>query len=84
MVTKQNTICPECGGDNFFKPHGMPNAMPQCYECGSNPRFTQTAAGLPSGDKSGPSTPAKQTANGGAGGRNNYNPHMIIKADGTV
>jgi hypothetical protein len=84
MVARQDTHCPDCGGDNFFKPHGMPNVMAQCYECGYNARFTQTTAGLPSGDKSSPSTPARQIASGGLGGQNNYNPSMIIKSDGTV
>lgn len=78
MVSKQNTHCPDCGGDDFFKPHGNPQAMSQCYTCGYNPRFQQTAAGLPSGDKSTPSTPARQTASGGAGGRSNYDPSHIV------
>jgi hypothetical protein len=84
MVAKQDTRCPDCGGGEYFKPHGQPNAMAQCYTCGYNPRFTQTTAGLPSGDKSTPSTPAKQTASGGAGGRSNYQPGVIIRSDGTV
>jgi predicted nucleic-acid-binding Zn-ribbon protein len=84
MVAKQDTNCPDCGGTNYFRPVGQPNHMAQCYECGYNPRFTQTTAGLPSGDKSTPSTPARQIASGGLGGRSNYNPGAIIKADGTV
>lgn len=85
MVTKQDTHCPDCQGGEYFKPVGHPNAMPQCYTCGYNPRFTQTTAGLPSGSTSdGPATPSKQTASGGAGGRSNYKPSTIIRADGTV
>ncbi|MDX3260729.1 hypothetical protein PV336_16030 [Streptomyces sp. MI02-2A] len=85
MVAKQDTHCPDCGGGEFFKPIGMPNAMAQCYTCGYNARFTQTTAGLPSGSSGdGPSTPAKQIASGGLGGRSNYNPAAIIRPDGTV
>jgi hypothetical protein len=85
MVARQDTHCPDCGGSNYFRPVGMHNAMAQCYECGYNPRFTQSTAGLPSGSAGdGPATPAKQTASGGAGGQSNYNPGAIIRADGTV
>lgn len=85
QVAKQDTHCPDCGGTNYFRPVGHPNAMSQCYECGYNARFQQSTAGLPSnsgGD--GPATPAKQTASGGAGGRSNYNPGSIIRPDGSV
>jgi hypothetical protein len=85
MVAKQDTHCPDCGGTNFFRPVGMPNAIAQCYECGYNSRFQQSTAGLPSGSGGdGPSTPAKQIASGGLGGRSNYNPGAIIKSDGSV
>lgn len=84
QVARHDTNCPDCMGGNYFRPVGQPNAMAQCYTCGYNPRFTQTTAGLPSGDKSTPSTPAKQTATGGAGGRSNYQPGVIIRSDGTV
>lgn len=85
MVSKLDTNCPDCGGDNYFKPVGMPSAMAQCYECGFNSRFHQTTAGLPSvkGDGT-PAPSARQTAAGGAGGRSNYQPSVIIKPDGTV
>jgi hypothetical protein len=85
MVTKQDTHCPDCGGNDYFKPIGQPNAMAQCYTCGYNPRFTQSTAGLPSGSTGdGPATPAKQTAAGGRGGQSNYNPGAFIRADGSV
>ncbi|MFE4681566.1 hypothetical protein ACFRNJ_12110 [Streptomyces sp. NPDC056721] len=85
MVAKQDTHCPDCGGSNYFRPIGQPNAMAQCYECGYNPRFQQTTAGLPSGSGGdGPATPAKQIASGGLGGRSNYNPGAIIRPDGSV
>ncbi|MER5754320.1 hypothetical protein [Streptomyces sp. NPDC002088] len=85
MVAKQDTHCPDCGGGEFFKPIGHANAMPQCYTCGYNPRFTQSTAGLPSGSGGdGPTTPAKQIATGGLGGRSNYQPGTIIRADGSV
>lgn len=32
------TNCPECGEDRYIRP--TPSAMPQCYHCGYNPRFT--------------------------------------------
>jgi len=38
-------LCPECGSVNCFRPMGQPNAMPQCYECGWNPRFGHSTAG---------------------------------------
>jgi hypothetical protein len=82
QVTRQDTNCPDCGGDTFFKPVGMPNAMSQCYECGFNSRFQQSTQGLPS-DRSADSTPSKQTAVGG-GQKNNYHPGVFIKSDGTT
>lgn len=71
--------CPECGGTNVFRPEGQPNAMEQCYNCGWNPRFSQTsgAGGLPS-DASGPATPARQISSGGAGGVSQFNPGNIV------
>lgn len=84
MVAKQDTHCPDCGGSNYFRPVGHPNAMAQCYECGFNPRFQQSTAGLPSGSGGEPATPAKQVASGGLGGRSNYNPSAIIRPDGSV
>lgn len=85
MVARQDTHCPDCGGSNYFRPVGLPNAIAQCYECGYNSRFQQSTAGLPSGSGGdGPATPAKQIASGGLGGRSNYNPGAIIKADGSV
>jgi hypothetical protein len=72
--------CPECGSGNIFKPKGMPNAMPQCYHCGWNPRFEHSTAGagMPS-DKSVPVQSARQiSGGGGAGGVSNYNPGNIV------
>ena len=74
-----DTTCPECGGSNYFRPEGFPNATPQCYNCGANGRFSQTGGqgGLPS-DKSVPATPARQTAAGGAGGASQFRPDVIV------
>jgi hypothetical protein len=72
--------CPECGSGDYFRPHGTPNAMPQCYTCGYNPRFAHSTAGagLPGGEDAGPATPARQVASGGAGGKSNYQPSSYI------
>lgn len=76
---RSTETCPECESSNIFRPVGMPNAMAQCYECGYNPRFSQTGGqgGLPSSE-SGPATPARQLATAGAGGVSQFNPQTII------
>lgn len=68
--------CPECNSGNFFAPHGQPNMMPVCYNCGYNPRFSQMTAGggLPS-DSSAPARPAKQM---NSKGTSNFQPQNII------
>lgn len=73
--------CPDCGSTNYFKPDGMPNAITQCYECGSNSRFSQSTqgAGLPGGEAAGPATPARQVGEGGGrGGISNFHPEIIV------
>ena len=77
MSSKSSESCPECGSGNIFRP--TPNSMLQCYECGHNPRFSQTGGqgGLPSGD-AGPATPARQLSSGGAGGVSQFNPQTIV------
>lgn len=76
LSARLTDTCPDCGSANFFSPHGMPNAMPQCYECGYNPRFAQMTAGggLPS-DSNAPSRPARQL---NPKGTSNYNPQQIV------
>jgi hypothetical protein len=77
---RSTETCPECGSGNVFKPKGQPNAMPQCYHCGWNPRFEHSTAGagMPS-DKSVPVQSARQiSGGGGAGGVSNYNPSNIV------
>lgn len=76
---RMDTVCPECGNDKYFRPEGMPSAMAQCYECGYNPRFSQTGGqgGLPS-DQSVPASPARQIASGGKGGVSHFEPKTII------
>lgn len=71
---KHTGTCPECGSGNYRGGLGQ-NEMTRCYECGYNPRFTQsgTGGGLPSGT-AGPTSPSRQVASGGAGGRSNFQP----------
>lgn len=77
---KITELCPECGSDEFFRPVGMPNMMAQCYACGYNGRFAHSTAGggMPGGDSAGPSTPSRQTREGGRGGVSNYQAQGII------
>ncbi len=42
---KDTEACPNCGSQNYMRASGHPNSMKQCFECGSNPRFEQMAAG---------------------------------------
>ncbi|WP_028785317.1 hypothetical protein [Terracoccus sp. 273MFTsu3.1] len=75
---KLTSVCGNCGSGNVFRP--TPNAMEQCYDCGENPRFSQTGGegGLPS-EASGPTQQARQiSGGGGAGGRSNFNPGEIV------
>lgn len=75
---KLTSTCGNCGSGNVFRP--TPNAMEQCYDCGENPRFSQTGGegGLPS-EVSGPTQQARQiSGGGGAGGVNNFNPQQVI------
>lgn len=55
---KVDTHCPECGGDNYLAPSGS-KYMPQCYECGYNPRFTQQSSGMDSVPTVGPTHSAR-------------------------
>jgi len=70
---RSNRTCPECGSGNIFKPHGVPNAMEQCYGCGWNPRFAQSMAGAGITNSTGPATPSKQISTS-----NNYNPQVVV------
>lgn len=80
-VLKQTGQCPDCGSADYFRSPEHPNSMPQCQECGFNPRFHQQTAGTPSGGQGQThATPSRQTSAGGAGGRSNYNPNVIINA----
>lgn len=75
---KLTYVCSNCGSGNVFKP--TPNAMEQCYDCGENPRFSQTGGegGLPS-EISGPTQQARQiSGGGGAGGQSNYHPQQVV------
>lgn len=74
VSARSDAMCPECGSDYIFKPHGNPNAMQQCYNCGWNPRFAHSTAGggLPS-DASTPTQPSRQVSTA-----NNFNPQTII------
>lgn len=73
ISARSTDYCPNCGTTNYFRPHGVPNAMLQCYECGYNSRFEQSGgAGLPS-DSSAPAQPARQVSTA-----NNFNPTVIV------
>jgi len=63
ISARSKETCPNCESGNYFRPHGKPNAMPQCYECGYNPRFEQMAAGMPS-SKEGRVQAARQAGTG--------------------
>ena len=77
--SRSTETCPECGSTNYFRPDKIANAMQQCYDCGYNPRFSQAGGegGLPS-DASGPAQPARQLAEGGAGGVSQFSPSTIV------
>lgn len=67
-------LCPECGSGNYFR--ATPNAVLQCYECGHNPRFSQSTQGTGfRGDKSSSAAPARQLNPKGAP---NFNPRDIV------
>lgn len=42
---RDTEVCPNCQSTNYMRASGHPNSMKQCFECGSNPRFEQMAAG---------------------------------------
>jgi hypothetical protein len=42
---KDTETCPSCGSTNYVRASGHPNSMKRCFECGTNPRFEQMAAG---------------------------------------
>ena len=77
---RHSATCPDCGSENYFSRRQDGNGLLQCYECGYNDRFTHSThgAGLPGGQSSGPATPSKQVASGGAGGTSNFSPSTII------
>lgn len=53
---RDSESCPECGGPNYLAEKGKPNSMKHCFDCGANPRFTQSMAGMSS---TGQSIPVK-------------------------
>jgi hypothetical protein len=38
--------CPECDGPNYLAEKGVKSSMKHCFDCGYNPRFTQTMSGI--------------------------------------
>lgn len=80
LSAKSSQSCPDCNSGNYFKPHGMPNAMAQCYDCGHNDRFAQSTqgGGLPS-DSSAPTRASKQLNPKGV---SNFNPHTYDPKQG--
>jgi hypothetical protein len=57
--TKAQSVCPGCGGDNYFS---MGTAKPRCYDCGYP--LEQQSTGMTGGDGS-PATPARQVPSAG-------------------
>lgn len=71
---RMNATCPDCGSGNFFQ--GQPNSMPQCYECGYNPRFGHSTAGAGIPSDAGAPVPARGQSN--PSGASNFRPQEII------
>lgn len=67
--SRSTLTCPNCASGNVCKPVG--NAMPQCYNCGWNPRFEQTTGGIPTPGE--PTHAARQISTS-----NNYHPDQIV------
>lgn len=65
--------CPDCGGPNYMREMGKPNTMPHCYDCGFNPRFTQSMAGVSAGQNVPVKTARQQHATS-----NDFSPRTII------
>ncbi len=66
--------CPNCGSGNYLNIAGMESRPKRCFECGYNPLFEHTMAGL-SAHTDG--IPVK-TARGQAANKSDYNPRNII------
>jgi hypothetical protein len=45
---RDSESCPDCGGPNYLAEKGIPNSMKHCFDCGFNPRFSQSMAGMSS------------------------------------
>jgi len=57
---KSQSICPGCGGDNYFS---MGTAKPRCYDCGYP--IEQQSTGMTGTGEGGPVTPARQVPSAG-------------------
>ena len=77
LSSRSTLTCPNCFSDNVCKPSA--NVMESCYNCGWNPRFTQSTAGagMPSASETGPAQPARQISTA-----NNFNPQTIVATVG--
>lgn len=74
--TKDSEVCPDCGSTNYMATKGHPNAMKKCFDCGYNPRFTQSMAGM---SGTGQNIPVK-TARSQQMNTNTFDPgHIIAK-----
>lgn len=71
---KSSEPCPSCGSNKYMGIAGQPNKMPRCFECGYNPRFTQSMAGL---SGTGQNIPVK-TARVQQMNTSTYNPQHIV------
>jgi membrane protease subunit (stomatin/prohibitin family) len=66
--------CPECGGPNYLAEKGKPNSMKHCFDCGANPRFSQSMAGV---SGTGQNIPVK-TARSQQMNNSTYDPSVIV------
>lgn len=72
--TREQEFCPDCGSTNYMSAKGHPNAMKTCFECGFNPRFTQSMAGM---SGTGQNIPVK-TARVQQMNTSTFNPQAVI------
>lgn len=75
--SKVNTACPECDSPNYMSPDNIQSPahfMPQCFNCGYNPRFMHSTQGVTTTQSDAPT----RVARGQQGNVNNFNPRTIV------
>jgi ribosomal protein L37AE/L43A len=73
--SKLTETCPECDSPFYFQP--VKNSVWQCSECSYNSRYTTVGGGGLQG-ADGPTTPSKQLAAAGRGGKSQYQPQNTV------